>query len=302
MKKTNKIHGDLSDRIFDAAVLAVLLVLLLAVAYPLYFTVIASISDPSDVALGRVTLLPRNIMFDGYQKVLEYEPIWTGYRNTIFYTVSFTAVSVVVTLLAGYALSRKGLRGKGIVMAFMTFTMFFSGGLIPTYLLMQDLKLVGNPLLIVLMGSVSVYNIIIARTFMQSNIPEELFEAAMIDGCNHTRFFLQMAVPLSPALIAVLVLFSAVGQWNSWFNAMIYLKEQSQMPLQMVLRDIIVSQQTFMQQMNMDAGGEDYGRQAMLAESMKYAVIIIASLPILCLYPFVQKYFVKGVMVGSIKG
>jgi putative aldouronate transport system permease protein len=187
-------------------------------------------------------------------------------------------------------------------MAFMTFTMFFSGGLIPTYLFMQQLGLIGNPLLIVVMGTVSVYNTIIARTFMSSSIPDELYEAAAIDGCSHVRFFVRMVIPLSPALISVLVLFAAVAQWNSWFNAMIYLKEQAHMPLSLVLRDLIVSQQGFMREMSMDSGGDDFTRQAMLAESMKYAVIIVSTLPILCLYPFVQKYFVKGVMVGSIKG
>ncbi|MEG0767904.1 MAG: ABC transporter permease subunit, partial [Clostridia bacterium] len=146
------------------------------------------------------------------------------------------------------------------------------------------------------------YNVIIARTFMTANIPEELSEAASIDGCNTTRFFFRMVLPLSPALIAVLVLFNAVGQWNSWFNAMIYLRDQSQMPLQMVLRDLIISQSTMMNEMGMEAQGDDFAQQAMLAESMKYAVIIVSTLPILALYPFIQKYFVKGVMVGSIKG
>ncbi|MDR1060364.1 MAG: carbohydrate ABC transporter permease [Clostridiales bacterium] len=298
----NRISGAFSDRVFDAAVFAVLLLLLLLVAYPLYFTVIASVSAPSDVAFGRVVLFPKNIGFEGYQKVVEYGPIWTGYRNTILYTVAYTLISVIVTMMAGYALSRKSMPFRGFIMAFMTFTMFFSGGQIPTYLFMQQLGLIGNPLLIVVMGTVSVYNTIIARTFMSSSIPDELYEAATIDGCNHARFFVRMVVPLSPALISVLVLFAAVAQWNSWFNAMIYLKEQAHMPLSLVLRDLIVSQQGFMREMSMDSGGDDFTRQAMLAESMKYAVIIVSTLPILCLYPFVQKYFVKGVMVGSIKG
>jgi putative aldouronate transport system permease protein len=183
----------------------------------------------------------------------------------------------------------------------MVFTMFFSGGLIPTYLLVRSLGLLGNPIIIIILGSVNVYNIIIARTFIQSTIPDELFEAASMDGCGHARFFFSVVLPLSPALIAVLVLFAAVTQWNSWFNAMIYLTKQELMPLQMVLRDIIVSQATFLREMAMDTLGEDFAREALLAETMKYSVIVVASLPILVLYPFLQKYFVKGMMIGSLK-
>jgi putative aldouronate transport system permease protein len=187
-------------------------------------------------------------------------------------------------------------------MAYMTFTMLFSGGLIPTYLTMRNIGLDGKPLIIILMGCVSVYNIIIARTFLQSNIPDELFEAATIDGCDHFRFFWIIVLPLSPALIAVMVLFAAVGQWNSWFNAMIYLRSQNQMPLQLILRNILVSVETFLREMQMDGLGDDGAQLIFLAEGMKYAVIIVSTLPVMCLYPFIQKYFIKGVMIGSIKG
>jgi len=287
---------------FNLTVTIILTVLFLSVAYPLYFIVIASFSDPALVSSGQVLLFPRGISLEAYRKVLEYKAIWTGYRNTIIYTLLFTVLSIFMTMTAGYGLSRKNVPGKGIIMGYMTFTMFFNGGLIPTYLLMRSIGLEGNPLIIILMGSVNVYNIIIARTFLQANVPDELFEAATIDGCNHFRFFRVMVLPLSPALIAVMVLFAAVSQWNSWFNAMIYLREQNQMPLQLILRNIIVSAEAFLREMQMDTMGDDVARMAMLAEGMKYAVIIVSTLPVMCLYPLIQKYFIKGVMIGSIKG
>ena len=290
------------DLAFDLCVNIILFIIFLVVAYPLYFIIIASFSDPGMVSSGQVLFFPKNISFGAYKKVIEYQSIWTGYRNTVIYTFFFTLLSVFMTMTAGYGLSRKNVPGKGIFMAYMTFTMFFNGGLIPTYLLMRGIGLEGKPIIIILMGSVNVYNIIIARTFLQSNIPDELFEAATIDGCDHFKFFRSMVLPLSPALIAVMVLFAAVAQWNSWFNAMIYLRRQTQMPLQLILRDIIVSVEVFFREMQMDSMGDDMARLAMLAESMKYAVIIVSTLPVMCFYPFIQKYFIRGVMIGSIKG
>lgn len=286
---------------FDVGIYIILGLILFVIAYPLYFIIIASLSDPIEVTSGRVMLYPIKFNLDSYKKVLEYKEIWIGYRNTIIYTTGYTFLSVTITLMAGYALSRKELLGRNIIMAYMVFTMFFSGGLIPTYLLVRSLGLIGKPIIIIILGSVNVYNIIIARTFIQSTIPNELFEAASMDGCTHIRFFFSVVLPLSPALIAVMILFAAVTQWNSWFNAMIYLSRKELMPLQMILRDIIVSQATFLKEMAMDVLGEDFAREALLAETMKYAVIIVASLPILVLYPFLQKYFIKGIMIGSLK-
>lgn len=291
-----------SDRAFDIIVTVVYSLLFLVIVYPLFFIVIASFSDPASVMVGKVTLWPVGFSLDGYRKVIEHQPIWTGYVNTLIYTLSFTLISVSMSLLAGFSLSRSNLPGRGWIMGFMAFTMFFSGGLIPTFLQINAMGLVGKPIIVVILGSVSVYNIIIARTFMQSNIPNELIEAASIDGCSMRYFFVRVVLPLSPALIAVLVLFSAVSQWNSWFNAMIYLRSERHMPLQMILRDLIISQSTMMSEMGVEHHGDSFAQQALLVESMKYAVIIVATLPIMMLYPFVQKYFVKGVMVGSIKG
>ena len=291
------------DKTFDRVVVCILIIFLLIVAYPLYFVIIASISTPSAVVSGQVILLPKGFSLEGYRKIIEYKQIWKGYANTIIYVILQTLLSVSVTMMAGYALSRKKYPGRTAITVYLTVPMYFSGGLIPTYLWMDKMGLVGNPLVIVLLGAVSVYNVFIARSFIASNIPDELYEAASMDGCSHVKFFLSVVLPLSPAILAVLTLFSAVGQWNSWFNAMLYLKDEAQMPLQAVIRQLITSQSALA--LATDTGalqGEDMVQQALLTESIKYAVIIVSTLPIMCLYPFVQRYFVKGIMIGSVKG
>lgn len=293
---------SVNDRVFNVVNVAILLFLLIITAYPLYFVIIASISDPKLVTAGKVLLYPKGFNFKGYKEVLAYAPIWKGYANTIIYTVLFTGVSVAVSLLSGYSLAQKKLPGKKFITAFFIFTMFFNGGLIPTYLLMKEIGLYGKTAIIILMGAVNVTNIIISRTFIKSTVPDELFEAASVDGCSHTAFFFRIVIPVSKALIAVLVLFAAVGQWNSWFNAMIYLKSENQMPLQMVLRDLIVSQSALSMASDSANVGGDAAAQIYLVESMRYAVIIVSTLPIMCVYPFAQKYFVKGIMIGSVKG
>lgn len=291
-----------ADRILDGIIFVIMFLLLTLAVYPLYFVVIASFSDPGQVIAGKVILWPKGFTLAGYQRVLGYAKLWNGYRNTLIYTVAHTAVAVLVTLLAGFALSRRTLPGRRGTMLFMAFTMYFGGGMIPSYLLMRSLGAVANPAFYVLLGTVSVYNIIITRTFMESNISDSLMEAAQIDGCNMTRFFIKVVLPLSPAIIAILVLFYAVGQWNSWFNAMLYLKEE-QLPLQNILRNIL-STSTLSFEMGEAAmyGSSDADAQTLLVESMRYAVIIVSTLPVMCIYPFVQKYFIKGIMVGAIKG
>ena len=302
MVKRRKMQQLRSDRILDGIILTIMILLLLVTIYPLYFVVIASFSDPTQVVAGNVVLLPSGFTLEGYRRVIEYDRLWIGYRNTIFYTISHTVVATFVTLLTGFALSRRSLPGRRGIMLFMAFTMYFSGGMIPSYLLLRNLGFVGNPILYVLIGTVSVYNVIIARTFMESNIPDTLVEAASIDGCNMTRFFFSVVLPLSPAIIAILALFYAVGQWNSWFNAMLYLRDE-QMPLQNVLRNILkTSNLTAEMGAASSIGSSDADAQMILVESMRYAVIIVSSLPVMCLYPFVQRYFIKGIMVGAIKG
>lgn len=301
--KKRSIRRSKGDTIFDTINIIVSVILLLIVAYPLYFVVIASVSDPGLVSSGQVVLYPRDINLEGYKEVINYEPIWTGYRNTIIYTICYTCLSVMISLMSGYAFSRNNLPGKKAILGFFLFTMFFNGGLIPTYLIVRDLGLYGSPLIVILLGAVNVNNIIISRTFIKSTVPEELFEAAALDGCSHAKTFFRVVFPVSQSLIAVLVLFAAVSQWNSWYNAMIYLNDETQMPLQMILRDLIVNQSAMaMASDSAASSGGDVAAAVLLVESMRYAVIIVSSLPLLCVYPFVQKYFVKGIMIGSVKG
>ncbi|MTH54945.1 ABC transporter permease subunit [Bacillus mangrovi] len=287
------------DRIFDVLNITVLTIIAILVLYPLYFVVIASISNPDRIYSGDVWLLPKEITFEGYKRIFQDEMIWLGYKNTVIYTVLGTAVNVVLTLMAAYALSRKDLAGRNIFMLLFIFTMFFSGGLIPTYLVVKNLGLVNTIWAMILPKAIAVWNLIVARTFFQSNIPDELLEAAKIDGCSNTKFFLKVVLPLSKPIIAVLVLFYAVGHWNSYFDALIYLNDEGLYPLQLILRNILIQNEAAA---NMVGDVASYAAQRRLAELIKYGVIIVAALPLLIVYPFVQKYFVKGALIGGIKG
>jgi len=291
-----------ADIVYDTVNVAFLALLLIIVLYPLYFVVIASFSDPSAVGTGKVILFPKGFNFNGYDLIFKYDQLWVGYRNTAIYTIGGTALSVSLTLMTAYAFSRKDLAGRGFIVTLFIIPMFIHGGLIPTYLLVRDLHLIDNPLIVMILGCVNMWNIIITRTFFQTTIPQELFEAAKIDGCGNVGYFTKVVLPLSKAIIAVLIVFSAVGQWNSFFNALIYLNDRNLIPLQLVLREILTSQTQMMQQLELGIGDQDMAAQTFLAESVKYGIIIVSSLPVLCIYPFAQKYFVKGVMIGSLKG
>jgi putative aldouronate transport system permease protein len=286
------------DRVFDAINYTLISVFFLTILYPLYFVVIASISNPDLVNTGKVILFPREIMFEGYSRTFRESKIWSGYRNTILYTSLGTIINVSLTMTAGYALSRRELFGRNVIMRLIVFTMLFSGGLIPVYLIVKGLGMTNTLWAMVIPNAVSAFNLIIARTYLQSNIPQELLEASLVDGCSYTRFFFSVAVPLSGAIIAVLALFYAVAHWNSFFQGLIYLRDYDKYPLQLVLRDILLAQQV--------SGSVDDAKtlQEMqrVADLMRFSLIIIASLPVLALYPFVQRYFVKGVMVGALKG
>ena len=301
MANHTKIRRIRSDLIFDITVNAILALLLLIVAYPLWFVIIASVSDPTAVSFGKVIVWPVGFSMEGYKEVVNYPSIWRSYLNTIIYTLCDVGLTTVVTVMAGYALSRRDFVGKKLFVIYMTITMFFSGGLIPTYLTVRSLGLMDKWPIVFLLGCVSVRNIVIVRTFIQSNIPESLVEAAFLDGCSHTKFLLWVVVPLSLPVISVIALFSAVGQWNSWFNAMIYLRDENMMPLQIVLRNLLVNQTAMMRDV-LETGGNNDLAQAQKALSMKYALIIVATLPIMCVYPFLQRFFVKGMTMGSIKG
>ena len=290
------------DLLFSIAVGTVVALVLFATIYPIWFVSIASVSDPAMVATGRVWLIPQGFSTFGYEQILADDRIWTGYRNTLLYTVVGTALNLVVTLPAAYALSRREFAPRRALMFFFAFTMFFSGGLIPTYLLYRDLNLLDNWLVFVLPSALNVYNLIIARAFFENSLPEELFEAAMLDGVGYLKFFVSMALPLSKAIIAVIGLYYLVQHWNDFFTGLIFVRDYDKQPLQIVLRDILLSNQAFAGGAG-GAGGSGGGAYAQqFADQIKYGVSIVSTLPVLLVYPFIQKYFEKGVMVGSVKG
>ena len=286
------------DIAFNIFLYALSGIILLAIAYPLYFIIIASFSNPSEVANGNVWLWPSQFTLDGYKELLRHDDIWTGYLNTILYTLVGTLIGLFVNISAAYALSRRDLVGRRLITFFFIFTMFFNGGLIPTYFTIRDFHLYDTFWVMVLPFSVAVYNMIVARTFFDSSLPKELLDAAQIDGCGNLRFFFSIALPLSKAVIAVIALYIAVAQWNSYFNALVYIRSENLKPLQLVVRNILITNQSLV-----GAGDGLAAQEAMrLSNLMKYAVIIITTVPIMCVYPYVQKYFSQGVMIGAIKG
>ena len=289
-----------SDRIFQIINTVFLGLLLLVIAYPLYFVVIASFSDPTEVYTGKVLLWVKGFQTTGYKQVLMDHDVLIGYKNTLIYTIVGTLVNLAFTMTAGYALTTNFI-GKKPISFLITFTMFFGGGMIPTYFLMRNLRILNALWVMVLPGAVSVYNLMITRTFIAGNISDALYEAAEIDGCSRLRFFFAIVVPLSGVLIAILTLFYGVGHWNSYMNAILYLNQRKRFPLQMVLRELLIENQVSANDVqNNDPELLAYMQQ--LADTMKYSLIIIASVPVLILYPFLQRYFVKGVMIGSVKG
>lgn len=297
--KMKKMSRD--DLIYEIITKMFLVVVMIVIIYPVYFVLVASFSDPIYVNSGEMLFWPKGFTLLGYQRVFKDSRIWNGYRNTIMYTVLGTILGVVATMLAAYSLSRKDLPGRKIIMFLFIFTMYFSGGMIPYYLVVKGLGLVNSRTLMILSGAVSVYNIIIARSFLEANIPEELKDAASIDGCGNARFFAQIVIPLSKAVIAVIALYLAVSYWNSYFNAMIFLTDTDKYPLQLYLRQILL---TVSESASMDSSLDPQAliQLQQMGQVIKYGVIVVATVPIICVYPFIQKYFVKGVMIGSVKG
>ena len=292
-----------SDKIFDAVNMVFILLVLILCAYPIYYTIIASFSDPNAVITGEVLLWPVRVTLDSYRSVFDYRLVWTGYRNTIIYTVLGTIYNLILLLPASYGLSRKTLKGRNLLMAYFVFTMYFQGGTIPFYLLIRNMGLIDNPVVLIIPAAFSVYNMIITRTYF-SSFPEELREAAKIDGASEFRIFWQVVLPLSGAIVSVMVLYHAVGRWNSYFHALLFINSSEYYPLQLVLRQVLLMNQSI----GTDTAGmsaealADMLRRQRMAETMKYSLIIIANLPVMLMYPFVQKYFVKGIMIGSLKG
>ncbi|TDE89186.1 carbohydrate ABC transporter permease [Occultella glacieicola] len=290
--------GDIAFTVFLGLTCALILFITL---YPVYFVMIASISDPTLVATGRVSFWPRGLSSFGYEQIFADTRIWTGYRNTLLYTAAGTALNLLVTLPAAYALSRREFAPRKVLMLFFAFTMFFSGGLIPTYLLYRDLNLLDNWAVFVIPSAVNVYNLIIARAFFEHSLPEEIFEAATIDGANYFQFFLKIAIPLSAAIISVIGLYYLVQHWNDFFTGLVFVRTYDKQPLQIVLRDILISNQAFAGGAG-GAGGTGGSYAQQYADQIKYGVIVVSTLPIIALYPFLQRYFEKGVMIGSVKG
>lgn len=274
--------------------------LLLTILYPLIYVVSASFSSGDALASGKVRLFPVEPTLLSYKTVFEYDAIWTGFVNSIIYTTVGTLVSMVLTLLAAYPLSREDFQGKKILSGMFLFTMMFSGGLIPSYMLIKNLGLMNTMWAIILPGAVSAYNVIVARTFFNQTIPKDLLEASQMDGCSDFRFFSQIVLPLSKPIIAVLCLWVAVALWNGYFNPLLYINDESKYPLQLVLRRILLMSQVNFANANIDPARVAENRY--LSQMLQYATIIISSLPLMIIYPFVQKYFVKGVMIGSVKG
>ena len=287
------------DKIFYIVNFIFLTLFFIIVLYPVIFVVSASFSSGTAIQSGNVVFLPVNPDLTGYKTVFNTPSVWLGFRNSLFYTIAGTVINIAMTMTAAYCLSRSDVPGRNFIMLLFTFTMFFNGGLIPTYLLIRNLKMLNTPWALIIPGAIGVYNMIIAKTFIQNSIPSELLEAAKIDGCGDFYYYIRIVLPLSSAIIAVLVLFYGVGHWNSYFNALIYLHNRGLYPLQIILREILMATQI---DPSTVTDPELQMRLANMAAVIKYALIVVTAVPVIVIYPFVQKYFVTGVMIGSIKG
>lgn len=290
---------SIGDRVFQIINVTLILLTLLIVLYPLIFVLSASISEPSNLLKGEVWFLPKDITFDSYRRVLGNKDITRGYLNTIKYTVVGTTINLLLTIAAAYPLSRQDFYGRNVITALFVFTMFFSGGLIPTFLLVRDLGMYNSMWALILPGAVSVWNITVMRTFFQTSIPYELQEAAMIDGCSNIGILTRIILPLSMPIITVMLMRYSISHWNAYFNALIYLTERAKYPLQVIVREILIQQDMSDMASYVDEG---VVRQMMLAEGIKYALVVVANLPVFLIYPMIQKYFTKGMMVGGLKG
>lgn len=298
-KKSNKIDLPLEDKIMYAVVYFFMILLIVVVAYPLIFVLSSSFSSGQAVSNGKVLLWPVEPSIQSYKLVFSYKLIWSGYANTIYITVIATVLNVILTTMAAYPLSRKNFQGRNFYMTIFMITMFFSGGMIPNYLLRVNLGLNGSRWAVILTGVVSVYNMIIMRTFFQNSIPADLYDAARIDGISDLGYLFKIVIPLSKSVFAIIILYYAVSHWNEYFNSMLYLRDRELYPLQLVLRDILASNRLDTSQIT-DA--ELLKQMTGASDLIKYAMIVVSSAPVLIAYPFVQKYFEKGVMIGSVKG
>ncbi|MDY2816807.1 MAG: carbohydrate ABC transporter permease [Bullifex sp.] len=289
---------SLTDRIFDIIVNILAVIIIVVILYPLLFVLAASFSDPDYVLQGEVTIFPKGFSLYPYKLVFQNGDIWRGYMNSIIYTVLGTFISITLTICLAYSLSRKDMPHRKFLTLFILFTMYFSGGMIPSYLLVKNLKLYNTMWAVIIPVAINTYNFIVAKTFFENSIPKEMYESAMIDGSGDIRTLWSIVLPLSTSIISVLILYYAVDYWNAYFNALIYLNNEKLYPLQIILRNILLVGQT--EQMGSNSVG--MGEKIKMAEAIKYSVIVVSSLPVLIIYPFVQKHFVKGVMIGAVKG
>ena len=298
IRRKGPIRQSAGDRAFNIVNAVVMTLITVVIVYPLYYVLLASITDPVIVNSGKLLFYPESPYFEGYARAFDYAPLWTGYGNTLKYTVVGTAVALLCTIPAGYALSRMDLPGRRVILFLFTFTMFFSGGIIPLYLVIKSLHMYDTIWAIVLPVAVSAYNLIVCRSFFDTGIPTEMLEAARIDGCTDFKFFFRIVIPLSSTIIAVMCLFYATALWNMFFNPLMFLSGKENMPLQVVLRDLVLMNQAT----SMTNNAEEIAMRQKLVEQLKYCIVVLAAAPLLIVYPFLQKYFAKGVMVGAVKG
>lgn len=299
--KRNAIKRKYSDKIFDGLNLAIMLCMLVVFIWPLWFVVIASFSDPNAVWRGEVLIWPVGFNLKAYQTLLEYTEIWIGYRNTIIYTVLGTLLNLVLTICAAYPLSFKDLIGKKFFMTFLLVTMYFSGGMIPSYILNVKLGLTNTPYVMIIAGACSVYNVLVMRTFFKTSIPTALWEAAKLDGADAAQYLIKVVLPLSKPILAVIGLYYAVGHWNDYYTGLIYIRKEELLPLQNIIRNVFDQVSAIAANGGSGLSAEEYRAKRELASMLKYTTIICASAPLLMVYPFLQKFFVKGVMIGSVK-
>lgn len=296
--KTSIIRESKGDRAFNIVNFFIMTAVTLVVLYPLYYVILASVTDPVVVNSGKMLWYPEALYFEGYVRAFNHQPLWTGYKNTLIYTFVGTLIALGCTIPAGYALSRTDLPGRRGIMFLFTFTMFFNGGIIPLYLVVKQIHIYDSIWAVVLPIAVSVYNLIVCRSFFDSSIPKELLEAARIDGCSDFSFFFKIVLPISSTIIAVMTLFYATSIWNMFFNPLMFLSSSDKMPLQVVLRDLVLMNQASI----VTSSVEEIAMKQKLVEQLKYCIVVLAAAPLLIVYPFLQKYFAKGVTVGAVKG
>ncbi len=297
--RKNAIRHSTGDKVLLAVITLFLVVFFLIVAYPILYVLACSISDPKAILAGKVTVFPVGFNLEGIKTTLTYARIYTGLVNSLFYAGFSVLVNLVLTVMCAYPLSRADFQGRNAIMFLCAFTMWFSGGMIPGYMLVRDLGMLNTVWAIIIPGAMSVYNMIIMRTYFQSSIPVELLESSQLDGCSDLRFLWSIVLPLSGPILAVIALYAFVGQWNAYFDAFLYLSDRNLYPMQLILREILLMNDASLVE-GLDI--EEYERRVMMGELLKYSSIVISSIPVILLYPFIQKHFVKGVMIGALKG